>query len=78
MSVQKMTKAELIDQVEWLEKGNDEWRTLALSKDKQAKACQATARIAIDHLQKLLNERRTAQQSWEAEQAAREWLTSIG
>lgn len=73
-----MTKNELIDQVDWLEKGNAEWRAKALTSSKQAEAARATARIAISHLQALLNEKRTAQQSWEAEQAARDWLLSIG
>lgn len=33
---------------------------------------------AIRHLHALLNSRRTATQSWEAEQEARLWLESIG
>lgn len=33
---------------------------------------------AIHHLQRILNKSRTATESWNAEQAAREWLESIG
>ena len=33
---------------------------------------------AIRHLQAILNSQRTATQSWEAEQEARQWLRSIG
>lgn len=38
----------------------------------------AQRREAIDHLQAILNSQRTATQAREAEQAAREWLHSIG
>jgi hypothetical protein len=33
---------------------------------------------AIDYLHLLLNDRRTATQAWDVEQAARDWLTNIG
>jgi hypothetical protein len=67
-----------IDHMDWLEKGNDEWRRLSLSYQKQARASQATARIAIGHLQEMLNKARTATESYAADTAARDWLESIG
>jgi hypothetical protein len=67
-----------IDHMDWLEKGNDEWRRLGLSYQKQARASQATARIAIGHLQEMLNKARTATESYAADTAARDWLESIG
>ena len=69
---------EAIDHMDWLEKGNDEWRRLGLSYQKQARASQATARIAIGHLHEMLNKARTATESYAADTAARDWLTSIG
>jgi hypothetical protein len=48
------------------------------SNAKQAEAARATARIAIAHLQSVLNKSRTAQEQWAADRAAREWLESIG
>lgn len=66
------------DHIEWLEKGNEEWRHMYLSADKQAKAAQATARIAITHLQATLNSARTHAQQQDADAAARDYLLSIG
>jgi len=40
--------------------------------------CQQQLQVAIRHLQAILNESRTATQSWQAEQEARQWLLSIG
>jgi hypothetical protein len=66
-----------IDHIEWLEKGNAEWRAEALSNVKHAKAARATARIAIDHLQAVLvspgDPRYVA-----AFESASHWLISIG
>ncbi len=67
-----------IDHLEWLEKGNEEWRSLALSSGRQAKAARATARIAIGHLQAVLNKARTHAEQQAADTAARDWLLSIG
>lgn len=70
--------SEAIDYFEWLEKGNAEWRDMYLSADKQAKAARATARVAIGHLNKVLNECRTAPEQQGADTEARDWLASIG
>ena len=72
------TKAELIDRVDWLEKGNAEWRSEALSAKAQARAARAAARIAISHLQAVLNKPRTHAEQQAADTAARDWLESIG
>jgi len=69
---------EAIDHLDWLEKGLEEWRDTALSHMRQANAARATARIAIGHLQEMLNRARTATESYAADTAARDWLTSIG
>jgi hypothetical protein len=66
------------DEIEWLEKGNAEWRSLALANQQQARAAQATARIAITHLQSVLNKARTHADQQDADTAARDWLISIG
>jgi hypothetical protein len=66
------------DDKEWLEKGLAEWRGTALENEKQAKAARATARIAINHLQSVLNTARTYAQQQDADTAARDWLLSIG
>ena len=67
-----------IDHIEWLEKGNEEWRDAALAKARHLAAVQATARIAIGHLQTVLNKCRTADEQLAADTAARDWLISIG
>ena len=69
---------EAIDHFDWLVKGNDEWRDVALSNQKQARAAQATARIAITHLQNVLNKARTHAEQVKADTDARDWLISIG
>lgn len=69
---------EAIDHIEWLDKGNAEWRDSALTKARHLAAVQATARIAIGHLQTVLNKCRTADEQLAADTLARDWLTSIG
>lgn len=69
---------ELADDIEWTDKGLAEWRDRAMSNDRQAKAARASARVAIGHLQAILNESRTFAESQTAETAARDWLESIG
>jgi hypothetical protein len=69
---------EVLDDIEWTEKGLAEWRDVALSNEKQARAAQATARIAITHLQSVLNKPRTHAEQQAADTAARDWLVSIG
>jgi hypothetical protein len=67
-----------VDHIEWLEKGNEEWRHLHASSSKQAETARATARIAIGHLTKVLNDCRTAGEQQAADTAARDWLASVG
>ena len=67
-----------IDHLDWLEKGNAEWREIAVMRTKELKAVQATARVAITHLQAVLNKPRTHAEQQEADTAARDWLISIG
>lgn len=66
------------EKIDWLEKGNAEWRSLAVSNQQQARAAQAAARIAITHLQAILNKPRTHAEQQAADVAARDWLISIG
>lgn len=69
---------EAIDHMDWLEKGNAEWRGEALAARRQAAAVRATAQIAITHLQAVLNKPRTHAEQQAADTAARQWLESIG
>ena len=69
---------EAIDHFEWLEKGNAEWRDMAIQKAKHSEAARATARVAIGHLQAVLNKARTHADQQAADTAARDWLISIG
>jgi hypothetical protein len=81
---QKMLKeqaeeiARLEDRIDWLENGLAERRDMALSNARQAKAVRATARVAIGHLQGVLNMARTYAEQQAADTAARDWLASIG
>jgi hypothetical protein len=68
----------LPDAIDWLEKGNAEWRSEALQAKRHAEAARATARIAIGHLQAVLNTARTHADQQAADTAARDWLISIG
>jgi hypothetical protein len=68
---------DILDDVEWTEKGLAEWRDMYVSSSKQAEAARATARIAISHLNKVLNECRTAPEQQNADTEARDWLLSI-
>lgn len=72
------TVQEAIDHIERGNKGLAEWRDQALLKAKHLAAVQATARVAIGHLQTVLNKCRTAAEQQKADTAARDWLTSIG
>jgi len=66
------------DEIDYLQKGLAEWRNMALSNAKQAEAARATARVAIWHLDCVLNQCRIAADQQKADTAARDWLTSIG
>lgn len=68
----------LEDRVAWLDLGLAEWRDMALSHARQAKAARATARVAIGHLQGVLGLARTHAEQQAADTAARDWLESIG
>lgn len=69
---------EVIDDIEWTEKGLAEWRDVALSNARQAEMARANARIAITHLQSILNKPRNHAEQQAADTAARDWLISIG
>lgn len=66
------------DELEWVNKGLDEWRTVAREATKQAAMSRATARIAITYLQAVLNGARSHTEQQRADTAARDWLASIG
>jgi hypothetical protein len=67
-----------VDRLDWLEKGNAEWRQMALQNSNYAEAARATARVAISHLQAILQPPRTHHDQQAADTAARDWLQSIG
>ena len=69
---------EAIDHLDWLEHGIAEWQDEAMTAQKQADGARATARIAIGHITKVLNDCRTADEQQAADTAARDWLASIG
>jgi hypothetical protein len=66
------------DHIEWLEKGNEEWRQMIVATERGYKAEAAARRIAVGHLQAVLNKARTHAEQQAADTAARDWLTSIG
>ena len=69
---------DILDDIEWTEKGLVEWRDTALSSQSHARAAEAIARVAITHLQAVLNQSRTHADQQAADTAARDWLISIG
>ena len=69
---------DVLDEVEWTDKGLAEWREQALTNARHAEAARATARVAISHLQAVLNQARTHAEQQAADTAARDWLISIG
>ena len=73
----KLALNELDDAIEWIEKGLDEWRSMYVVSDRNQKAAQATARIAVGHLQSVLNKPKTHTEQQSADTAARDWLVSI-
>lgn len=78
LSVRLDVVQESVDHFEWLEKGIAEWRDQAQTNARQAEAARATARVAIGHLQAVLNKPRTHDDQQKADTAARDWLISIG
>lgn len=69
---------EVIDHIDWLDKGLAEWRAQAMANTRQAEAARATGRVAIAHLQAVLNQARTHDEQQRVDTAARDWLISIG
>lgn len=67
-----------IDHIKWLEKESEDGRLQCLSAAKQTKVAMAQARVAIGHLQAVLNTARTHPEQQAADTAARDWLESIG
>lgn len=72
------TAGRLDDALEWAEKGLAEWRASAVAAQAEARRLAAENRIAVSHLQAVLNKCRTADEQLRADTAARDWLTSIG
>lgn len=69
---------ELIDHLDWMEKGNAEWRATAHYVQGEVARLGAVNKVAINHLQAVLNKARTFDEQQAADTAARDWLTSIG
>ena len=67
-----------IDHIDWLDRGVDEWREAALAQQQKVHAAQATVKIAVRHLQEVLNKPRTYDDQVRADTNARDWLISIG
>ena len=68
---------ETIDHIEWLEKGVTEWRSTAFYVQGEVARLGAVNRVAINHLQAVLNKASTHDEQ-QADTAARDWLASIG
>lgn len=66
------------DEINYLQKGLAEWRDMAQTNARHAEAARATARVAIHHLQEVLNKPRTHDEQQRADTTARDWLISIG
>ncbi len=67
-----------IDHIEWLEKGNEEWRAAYAGSSKQATTSRAQNRIALSHLDAVLNKAKNAHDQQAIDTAARDYLASIG
>lgn len=74
----KLALKELPDEVEWIEKGLAEWRSVALAAQQQARQATAQAKLALDHLDKILNGCRTADEQQAADTAGRDFLQACG
>lgn len=66
------------DLLDWAEKGLAEWRDMWKGAARRNTIAQAQLRIAVGHLQAVLNKARTHAEQQTADTAARDWLTSIG
>lgn len=69
---------ELDDHIDWIEKGNNEWRGMAQRNAQEGTRLAAVLRIAIGHLHSVLNQQHSADNQLKADTAARDWLISIG
>ncbi len=67
-----------IDQIEYLNKGLNEWRELWMGAARQNSRSQAALKIATAHLHEVLNKARTHAEQVSADASARNWLESIG
>jgi hypothetical protein len=67
-----------IDHIVCLDRGVDEWREEALSQQQKFYAAQATVKIAVRHLQEVLNKPRMYDDQVRVDTNARDWLESIG
>lgn len=72
------TAGSLPDALLYAESDRAQWREQAETKARHLVAVQATARVAIGHLQAVLNQSRTHDEQLAADTLARDWLTSIG
>lgn len=74
----KASTQKLSDEIERLKNTVRELQDVARSSARHAEAARATSRVAINHLQAVLNKARTHAEQQAADTAARDWLTSIG
>lgn len=72
------TAGRLDDALDWAEKGLSEWRQSAQASQAEARRLAAENRVAVGHLQGVLNSCRTSVEQLRADTAARDWLVSIG
>jgi len=66
------------DEIQRLNNCVSQLRETAQTNARHAEAARATARVAITHLQAVLNQCRTHDDQQRADTAARDWLLSIG
>lgn len=68
----------MADEIERLKHTVRELQETARTNARHAEAARATGRVAIGHLQAVLNKARTFDEQQKADAAARDWLNSIG
>lgn len=68
---------ETIDHLDWLEKGNAEWRRVHSKEAQLRRLYEAQAKIAIELIENMLN-CETVGERLRIDKTAREWLASIG
>lgn len=74
----KETAGHLEDDVEWLEKGLAEWRTMYVNQLQETMRAKATSKVAIRHIRAMTDPTTTLIGRREARIAALDWLGSIG